>query len=126
MSAKLSHLKFSYFRNKTVLVGIVVSSLTWWKGEWTGLTLAASVNTLLSEIFPIVHTPLSTKYLISDSRVRLSEIEKSLVQIVCGEHCGTGILISKEKGIFISNSHVVVRLLYLLFMWSTKCVTYAF
>ncbi|KAF5283849.1 hypothetical protein FQA39_LY04669 [Lamprigera yunnana] len=37
----------------------------------------------------------------------LASFTKSIVQVVCGTGWGTGILLSKEKGIFITNSHVI-------------------
>lgn len=75
------------------------------------MTLGVNINTLLSELFQKTDALSSTATLVPDLSVQiLAEIEKSLVQIVCGEHSGTGVLVNKKKGIFISNSHVVVRL----------------
>lgn len=50
------------FRENLLLVGIVLSSLSWWKGEWIGLTLGVSICSVLRRL-----NVLSDKFSLADN-----------------------------------------------------------
>lgn len=95
---------------KKYAIAIVISCLNWWKGEWIGLTLAANLVPLLRELIPPCYNNInaeSEEFFQGISKELQMALTRSIVQVVCGTGWGTGILLSKEKGIFITNSHVI-------------------
>ncbi|KAK9692980.1 Vanin C-terminal domain [Popillia japonica] len=94
-----------FLKSKTLTskspIGIVLASLTWWKGEWIGLSLGGTLSGIFSEI--------TTKKIreIGDLDQVCYVLKHSLVQVVSGSSWGSGILLDKENGLFITNSHVI-------------------
>ncbi|XP_044263234.1 uncharacterized protein LOC123010419 isoform X3 [Tribolium madens] len=82
--------------------GIVVSALSWWKGDWTGLTLILDIRSVLAELFQSDYQIMSKTI---HHRV-LASTESSLIQVYCGPKWGTAIILS-EKGVLLTNSHVI-------------------
>ncbi|KAI4469176.1 serine protease-related [Holotrichia oblita] len=88
-------------------IGIVLASLTWWRGEWIGLTLGGTFSGIFSDIltrnkdFADLNEDLDRVYVVPDV------LNHSIVQVVSGSSWGSGILLDKENGVFITNSHVV-------------------
>lgn len=121
------------------LCGIVISSMTTWRGEQTGLTLAASIIPLLSQltyknnrrsinalclkssilgkIFQSFKRYFCIKDFFSDS------IDSSVVQLLSGSDWGTAILIDKKNAIFLTAAHVVPQVFYLpLYEYDFTCL----
>ncbi|KAL3285994.1 hypothetical protein HHI36_000507 [Cryptolaemus montrouzieri] len=87
-------------------IGIVISAVNWWKNEWLNFTVIADLRPLLLEIIETSkYTELKT--CIDGNFKLMSTIEASLFQVYNGTIWGTAILINKEKGILITNAHVV-------------------
>lgn len=107
-----------YKQNVNWPVGIVISSLNWWRKEWSGFTLIGSIQTLLYQM-------VGNNLLVNvGSQVNilnnvLAVAEASVAQINCGAHWGSCVLLSKEKGIFITNSHVVEHELNIRVIWKS-------
>ncbi|KAF5280279.1 hypothetical protein FQR65_LT03087 [Abscondita terminalis] len=97
------------YKNKFA-IAIVISCLNWWKGEWIGLTLAANLVPLLRELIPPSYKNINIdnqEVFGTISKELQTTLTRAIVQVVCGTGWGTGILLSKEKGIFMTNSHVI-------------------
>ncbi|KAJ8958668.1 hypothetical protein NQ318_016393 [Aromia moschata] len=104
-------------------VGIVLVSVSWWKGEWVGLTLIVDVKSILLELIDVPIRTLNVKN--KNSKI-IATTEFSLVQIYSGNNWGTAILLDAEKGIFITNSHVIesnqVRCFYKDKSWTATLI----
>lgn len=102
---------------------IVISCLNWWKGEWVGLTLAANLVPLLRELIPPSYQNInvlkSNPTFANEELQLLATFTKSVVQIVSGSLWGTGVLLNKKKGIFITNSHVIQPHTEVFVYWRT-------
>ncbi|XP_077287137.1 peroxisomal leader peptide-processing protease [Arctopsyche grandis] len=92
-----------------VLFGMIVNSLSWWRGEWVGLTLIACLA-------PILHHHLFTEKYDSSLNLYTSPtylgisnlldvVDSTIVQIECGPSWGSGIALS--NGFILTCSHVV-------------------
>ncbi|XP_018574407.1 peroxisomal leader peptide-processing protease isoform X2 [Anoplophora glabripennis] len=92
--------------NEKVPIGLVLSSISWWRGEWVGLTLMADIKPIILELVDIPVRMFDTIRSLEKPRV-IASLECCLVQIYSGKRWGTAVLLSEEKGIFITNSHVV-------------------
>ncbi|KAK5648971.1 hypothetical protein RI129_003863 [Pyrocoelia pectoralis] len=105
------------------IFAIVLSCLNWWKGEWVGLTLAANLVPLLRELIPPsyqnINAPKPNPTFATDELQLLATLTKSIVQIVSGSLWGTGVLLDKTKGIFITNSHVIESHAEVFVYWRT-------
>ncbi|EFA06487.2 uncharacterized protein LOC100142531 [Tribolium castaneum] len=91
-----------FSKNTEIPVGIVISASSWWKGDWTGLTLILDIRAVLAELF-------QNDQIISKCMVHhrlLASTESSLIQIYCGPKWGTAIILSQE-GVLLTNSHVI-------------------
>lgn len=44
-------------------------------------------------------------------------VDKSVVQVVSGNNWGSGIILDKQKGVIITNAHVVVSCKYIYFLY---------
>ncbi|XP_044746949.1 peroxisomal leader peptide-processing protease [Coccinella septempunctata] len=90
-----------------VPIGIVISTINWWKGEWLNFTVIADLRSLFSEILGLSSSDIVNQNVIKTRTNLMSIVESSLFQIYNGTIWGTAILISKEQGILITNAHVV-------------------
>ncbi|KAJ8925956.1 hypothetical protein NQ315_009809 [Exocentrus adspersus] len=85
--------------------GIVLSSLSWWRGEWIGLTLIADIRPIILELtdVPVRMFDMGPRI---ERHALIATIECCLAQIYCGRSWGTAILLDDNKGIFLTNAHV--------------------
>ncbi|XP_045460949.1 peroxisomal leader peptide-processing protease isoform X1 [Harmonia axyridis] len=90
-----------------VAIGIVISTLNWWKGEWLNFTVIADFRSLFLENLSQYPFRLINEDLPDPKSLILSAVESSVFQIYNGTIWGTAILINKEEGILITNAHVV-------------------
>ncbi|KRT85123.1 Trypsin, partial [Oryctes borbonicus] len=87
-------------------VGIVMASLSWWRGEWIGLTLGVTFPALFSDTIPkFQHFKIAFNKSLEHQINNV--LYHGLVQIVSGTSWGSGVLLDKENGIIITNSHVI-------------------
>ncbi|KAJ9595470.1 hypothetical protein L9F63_013334, partial [Diploptera punctata] len=96
-------------KSKVYLIGMVVCSLSWWRGEWVGFTLGvalkAAVHHCIHETTPsysISSLKPSSKYI-----DKLGTMGQNLVLVRCGVGWGSGIVIDADKGVILTCSHVV-------------------
>ncbi|XP_032667620.1 peroxisomal leader peptide-processing protease [Odontomachus brunneus] len=86
------------------LIGMVIVSMVWCRNEWVQYTFAANLApclTVLQQSFPTPYTKFAIRH---DNQTVL---DKSVVIIACGDKRGTGILVDKDTGIFLTCAHVV-------------------
>ncbi|CAH0713098.1 unnamed protein product, partial [Brenthis ino] len=87
------------------LVGVVVCSVSWWRGEWVGLSLAAPLRAVLAAKLrvpppPPPRAPPSPPY---DKLLRI--IDRTTVLVRCGAAWGAGVYLG--GGHVLSCAHVV-------------------
>ncbi|XP_049821756.1 peroxisomal leader peptide-processing protease isoform X2 [Aethina tumida] len=93
-----------YSNSSDVPLGIIISSLNWWKKEWIGCTLITDIRSIIKQI---LYQETSIKHVnLQNFKVTIST-ESSLVKIKCGPSWGTGIIINKDRGLIVTNSHVL-------------------
>ncbi|GBP90278.1 Peroxisomal leader peptide-processing protease [Eumeta japonica] len=89
------------------LIGMVVCSVSWWRGEWVGLTLVAPLMVVLANKLrvapPSQLAPLTSENLFLQHI--LSRIDSTTVLVRCGASWGTGIYIG--GGFVLTCAHVV-------------------
>ncbi|KPJ03191.1 Peroxisomal leader peptide-processing protease [Papilio xuthus] len=89
------------------LVGAVVCSVSWWRGEWVGLTLAAPLRAVLAAKLrvppaPPAHVPRSPT---SHYTSTLDRIDRTTVLVRCGAAWGAGVYLG--GGHVLTCAHVV-------------------
>ena len=96
------------------ICGMVIASLSRYRGEWVNCTFAVNLLSLLKRI-------LQSRVLKDDSRCLSCEIlpftwpslpeidtlEKSIAIVKCGPNWGTATLVDEQSGTFITCAHVV-------------------
>ncbi|KAK9880479.1 hypothetical protein WA026_011724 [Henosepilachna vigintioctopunctata] len=90
-------------------VGIVISSTNWWNNECINFSVIADLSQVLQEFLkPGESISIVNKRRVNNENTKLIDaVESSLFQMYNGLVWGTAILIEKEKGILITNAHVV-------------------
>ncbi|XP_013137347.1 PREDICTED: peroxisomal leader peptide-processing protease-like isoform X2 [Papilio polytes] len=91
----------------TELVGAVVCSVSWWRGEWVGLTLAAPLRAVLAAKLRVPpqhpqHVPRPPSGHFSDI---LERIDRTTVLVRCGAAWGAGVYLG--GGYVVTCAHVV-------------------
>ncbi|XP_038211047.1 peroxisomal leader peptide-processing protease [Zerene cesonia] len=87
------------------LVGAVVCSVSWWRGEWVGLTLAAPLRSVLAaklRVPPAAAPRAAPSPLHSDI---LERIDRVTLLVRCGASWGAGVYLG--DGFVITCAHVV-------------------
>ncbi|XP_045452634.1 peroxisomal leader peptide-processing protease [Melitaea cinxia] len=91
--------------NERRLVGAVVCSVSWWRGEWVGLTLLAPLRAVLAAKLrvPPAHPPRAPP----DPRLAavLEAVDRSTVLVRCGAAWGAGLYVG--RGHVLTCAHVV-------------------
>ncbi|XP_046431391.1 peroxisomal leader peptide-processing protease isoform X1 [Neodiprion virginianus] len=86
--------------------GIVIAPLSWCRGEWVGYTLGVSLIPCLHRILDISGTNIILRSpILGPSTVRM--LDRSVVVVSCGSVWGSGVLVDKATGTFLTCSHVV-------------------
>ncbi|XP_049876920.1 peroxisomal leader peptide-processing protease isoform X2 [Pectinophora gossypiella] len=87
------------------LWGAVVCSVSWWRGEWVGLTLTAPLVSVLAAKLrvtpPAINRPMPT----SPHKEILDRIDKTTVLVRCGAAWGAGLYLG--GGYVVTCAHVV-------------------
>ncbi|PSN44302.1 hypothetical protein C0J52_09292 [Blattella germanica] len=94
---------------KSDLVGMVICSLCWWKGEWVGFTLGVSLKSAVHDLLQLDGTFQNIQTLMpsSNSIKELGFLDECLVVVRCGHGWGSGVVIDSNKGVILTCSHVV-------------------
>ncbi|KAJ4448582.1 hypothetical protein ANN_10601, partial [Periplaneta americana] len=117
-------------RQRRRLVGMVLCSLSWWRGEWVGFTLGVALRPVLRRLLMpdaplinsrslvppdtsqdrlVLHTSTPTylasrfSYLYRTSAL----IDDCVVLVRCGTGWGSGVVVDTRQGIILTCSHVV-------------------
>lgn len=89
------------------MVGLVLSSVSYWKDEFCGFTLGVSLACVLQQIIQSPNPNDEVLFEKPSKDLQPANIDNSIVQITCGGSCGTGILIDKQNGLIVTTSHTV-------------------
>ncbi|XP_050454927.1 peroxisomal leader peptide-processing protease [Cataglyphis hispanica] len=90
---------------RRIISGLVIAPLSWCRGEWVDYTFAANLAPCLLNILqkkdprcpPII------------SRQENETLDRGVVLVRCGINWGTGVLVDKDSGTFLTCSHVVAE-----------------
>lgn len=92
---------------RRIISGMVIASLSWCRGEWVDYTFAANLAPCVLNILRKKHpcSPVvNSTYENADAA-----LDRGVVLVRCGISWGTGILVDKDTGIFLTCSHVVAE-----------------
>ncbi|PNF40608.1 hypothetical protein B7P43_G05927 [Cryptotermes secundus] len=94
---------------KRRLVGMVVCSLSWWRGEWVGFTMGVALQPIVRRLlFPGAPVTSSPSLVPADtSPDQLAAVDECVVLVRCGVHWGSGVVVGSRDGIVLTCSHVV-------------------
>ncbi|XP_072743113.1 peroxisomal leader peptide-processing protease-like isoform X2 [Anoplolepis gracilipes] len=89
---------------RRIINGMVIAPLSWCRGEWVDYTFAANLAPCLLNI-------LRKKDLRCPSIISRQEdaFDRGVVLVRCGINWGTGVLVDKNTGTFLTCSHVVAE-----------------
>ncbi|XP_011137374.1 peroxisomal leader peptide-processing protease isoform X2 [Harpegnathos saltator] len=87
------------------LIGMVIVTMVWCRDEWVHYTFAANLAPCLSAILPNYRSLSPAKLPILHDKANASD--RGVVMVTCGSSKGTGILVDKDAGIFVTCSHVI-------------------
>lgn len=92
-------------RKRRDISGMVIAPLSWCRGEWVDYTFVANLAPCLLDILRKKdnHVPNRTYY------KETIEQDRGIVLVRCGINLGTGILVDKDTGTFLTCSHVVAE-----------------
>ncbi|XP_029172802.1 peroxisomal leader peptide-processing protease [Nylanderia fulva] len=88
---------------RRIISGMVIAPLSWCRGEWVDYTFAANLAPCLLNILR-TKDPCSS---IIISYQKDEALDKGVVLVRCGINWGTGVLVDKNTGTFLTCSHVV-------------------
>ncbi|XP_012535352.1 peroxisomal leader peptide-processing protease [Monomorium pharaonis] len=92
---------------RRIISGMVIAPLSWCRGEWVDYTFAANLAPCLLNILrkKTPHSPIINRsYKNTDVT-----LDSGVVLVRCGISWGTGILVHKDTGTFLTCSHVVAE-----------------
>ncbi|XP_077276700.1 peroxisomal leader peptide-processing protease-like [Temnothorax americanus] len=95
---------------RRVISGMVIAPLSWCRGEWVDYTFAANLAPCVLNILRKRNSPCSPiidREYYEDTDVVF--IDKGVVLVRCGINWGTGVLVHKNTGTFLTCSHVVAE-----------------
>ncbi|KAI8419785.1 hypothetical protein MSG28_008443 [Choristoneura fumiferana] len=87
------------------LIGAVVCSVSWWRGEWVGLTLVAPLVSVLSAKLRVAPPRLPRQPPPRRYQEILDKIDRTTVLVRCGNAWGAGVYLG--GGYVITCAHVV-------------------
>ncbi|XP_069681475.1 peroxisomal leader peptide-processing protease [Periplaneta americana] len=96
-------------RQRRRLVGMVLCSLSWWRGEWVGFTLGVALRPVLRRLLMPDAPLINSRSLVppDTSQDRLALIDDCVVLVRCGTGWGSGVVVDTRQGIILTCSHVV-------------------
>ncbi|XP_026320429.1 peroxisomal leader peptide-processing protease [Hyposmocoma kahamanoa] len=87
------------------LIGTVVCSVSWWRGEWVGLTLMAPLVSVLSAKLRVAPPRIQKSLTTGPHRDLLDQIDSTTVLVRCGVAWGAGLYLG--GGYVVTCAHVV-------------------
>ncbi|XP_067002619.2 peroxisomal leader peptide-processing protease [Anabrus simplex] len=87
------------------LVGLVLSSLCWWRGEWVGFTLGAVLQPVLWQLRAGNLAPNSSLLTLPSGIP--ANVDNGVVLVRCGGTWGSGVVLDVDDGIVLTCSHVL-------------------
>ncbi|XP_045527624.1 peroxisomal leader peptide-processing protease [Pieris brassicae] len=87
------------------LVGAVVCSVSWWRGEWVGLTLAAPLRSILAAKLRVPPDSVPRAPISPHHSHILEQIDRVTILVRCGNAWGAGVYLG--RGYVITCAHVV-------------------
>lgn len=130
-----------FFSKRRIISGMVIASLSWCRGEWVDYTFAANLAPCVLNILrkkhpcsPVVNSTYENAdglltivifcyYLLHPHVYKvflflfiyllfyIAALDRGVVLVRCGISWGTGILVDKDTGIFLTCSHVVAEVI---------------
>nr|XP_012221369.1 PREDICTED: peroxisomal leader peptide-processing protease-like [Linepithema humile]XP_012221370.1 PREDICTED: peroxisomal leader peptide-processing protease-like [Linepithema humile] len=88
---------------RRIIIGMVIAPLSWCRGEWVDYTFAANLAPCLFNILRKNPPILDHAYHKNEA------LDAGVVLVRCGISWGTGILVDKDTGTFLTCSHVVAE-----------------
>ncbi|KYN03642.1 Peroxisomal leader peptide-processing protease [Cyphomyrmex costatus] len=91
---------------RRIISGMVIAPLSWCRGEWVDYTFAAN---LAPCVFNILRKKnLSCRPITSQENADVA-LDRGVVLVRCGINWGTGVLVHKNTGTFLTCSHVIAE-----------------
>ncbi|CAH2984764.1 unnamed protein product [Chilo suppressalis] len=87
------------------LIGTVVCSVSWWRGEWVGLTLAAPLVSVLAAKLRVTPQRVPRPLTSNPNSDILDRVDKTTVLVRCGSAWGAGVWLG--AGLLLTAAHVV-------------------
>ncbi|KAM3959261.1 peroxisomal leader peptide-processing protease isoform 2-T2 [Aphomia sociella] len=87
------------------LIGTVVCSVSWWRGEWVGLTLVAPLGSVLSAKLRVAAPSVPKSLPTHPHSQILGRIDSVVALVRCGTAWGAGLYLG--AGLFLTCAHVV-------------------
>ncbi|XP_050295918.1 peroxisomal leader peptide-processing protease isoform X1 [Anthonomus grandis grandis] len=102
-------------------IGIIISPFNWWRKDWVGFTLVADIRPIILQILDVEKKDLLLSGIYRDvSTPSYTIFENCVSQICCGVSWGSCILLEQNKGIFLTNSHVVKPSFKITIFWKNR------
>ncbi|XP_012058182.1 PREDICTED: peroxisomal leader peptide-processing protease-like [Atta cephalotes] len=89
-----------------IISGMVIAPLSWCRGEWVDYTFAANLMPCVLNILRKKNLPCRPITYQENIDVAL---DRGVVLVRCGINWGTGVLVHKDTGTFLTCSHVVAE-----------------
>ncbi|KAG6462753.1 peroxisomal leader peptide-processing protease isoform X2 [Manduca sexta] len=105
------------FNDEANLIGMVICSVSWWCGEWVGLSLVAPLASVLTAKLHVDPPKSPSPELRRQPSVLLKSIDNSTVLVQCGASWGSGVYLG--RGYILTCAHVVRN--YELYKVSIYC-----
>ncbi|KAM0726759.1 Peroxisomal leader peptide-processing protease [Formica fusca] len=90
---------------RRIISGLVIAPLSWCRGEWVDYTFAANLAPCLLNILR-KKDPCCSPII---SHQKDEALDRGVVLVRCGINWGTGVLVDKDTGTFLTCSHVVAE-----------------
>ncbi|XP_052755965.1 peroxisomal leader peptide-processing protease [Galleria mellonella] len=87
------------------LIGAVVCSVAWWRGEWVGLTLVAPLGSVLSAKLRVAPPSIPRSQPTHPHTRILGHVDATVALVRCGAAWGAGLYLG--GGLFLTCAHVV-------------------
>ncbi|KAL6263788.1 hypothetical protein P5V15_003871 [Pogonomyrmex californicus] len=93
---------------RRIISGMVIAPLSWCRGEWVDYTFAANLTPCLLNI--LRKKDLSRPSIMDHAYHEDADaLDRGVVLVRCGINWGTGVLVDKDTGTFLTCSHVVAE-----------------
>lgn len=93
---------------RRIIGGMVIAPLSWCRGEWVDYTFAANLAPCVLDILRKKDPPCSP-IIDREYHENTDALDKGVVLVRCGINWGTGVLVHKNTGTFLTCSHVVAE-----------------